>query len=169
MAEGWAREWIRVQLAKRGSSSSSSCCDNVIGNTVVASIALDSSAVFHNNDSHQDRKSVKSKAVQVMAQDGVDISAFYPKTVSEILPLHHSSTNIDCKPIDVLIVLCSCGDDVKQNLHQQCKSIQVWNVDAPTAAAKMEGEGAFRRVSLEIRDQVHSLMEELHPELQEIG
>jgi protein-tyrosine-phosphatase len=173
MAEGWAREWIRVQQqAKRRGSVE-------IGNTVVASIALDSSAVFHNNDSHQDRKSVKSKAVQVMAQDGVDISTFYPKSMQEILPLTNYSsssttttTNDDDdhynKPIDVLIVLCSCGDDVKEKLHQQCKSIQVWNVEAPTAAAKIEGEGAFRRVSLEIRDQVHSLMEELHPESQEM-
>lgn len=155
MAEGWAREWIRVQQDERGVE---------IGNTVVASIALDSSAVFHNNDSHQERKSVKCKAVEVMSQDGVDISSFYPKTLEEILPLT-SYTTQDHKPIDVLTVLCSWGDDVKKKLHQQCKSIQVWNVEAPTAAAKVEGESAYRRVSLEIRDHVHSLMEELHSEM----
>jgi protein-tyrosine-phosphatase len=170
MAEGWAREWIRVQQqAKRGGNEI-----EIGSTTVVASIALDSSAVFHNNhdSSHKVRKSVKSKAVQVMAQDGVDISTFYPKSMQEILPLSSynnaaaASNDDDSKPIDVLIVLCSCGDNVKENLYQQCKSIQVWNVEAPTAAAKIEGDGAFRRVSLAIRDQVHSLMEELHPELQ---
>ena len=155
MAEGWAREWIRVQQDERGAE---------IGNTFVASIALDSSAVFQNNDSRQERKSVKYKAVEVMARDGIDISSFYPKTLPEILPLTGFTAH-EHKPIDVLIILCSCGDDVKQNLHQQCKSIQVWNVEAPTAAAKVEGESAYRRVSLEIRDQVHSLMEELHSEM----
>ena len=33
------------------------------------------------------RKAIKSKAIQAMAQDGVDISSFFPKSIGEITPL----------------------------------------------------------------------------------
>ena len=35
----------------------------------------------------QQRKVVKSKAIQAMAQDGVDISSYFPKSIGEITPL----------------------------------------------------------------------------------
>ena len=173
MAEGWARDWIRMQQ-EQGRKV-------LVHNTVVASIALDASAVFDENcetccgdacHTRQERKSVKLKAVQAMAMDGVDISSFYPKTLGEILPGLRKpacSTSMEYsleKPIDALIVLCSCGSDTRNNLSKESKSIQEWNVEAPTAAAKVEGESAYRRVSLEIRDRVHSLMEDLHQEME---
>lgn len=142
MAEGWAKEWIREQHEEI--------------NTVVASIALDDSISKSASSGERcEIKSVKKKAVEAMALDDVDISKFTPKTLEQILP------NIPRLPIDLLVVLCSCG--VEQRIRQNCRHIRQWHVEAPTAAAKLEGnDDAYRRVSLEIREQVHSLMEELH-------
>ena len=147
MAEGWAKEWIREQQEEI--------------NIVVASLALESSAVYNTNDcccaegEVCEIKSVKKKAVEAMAQDGVDISSFRPKTFEQVLP------QVPRLPIDFLVVLCSCG--VQKDLSQNCKQILQWHVEAPTALAKLEGnDSAYRRVSLDIRDRVHSLMEELH-------
>jgi len=192
---------------------------------VVTSVALDSSSVFECStccgdlcETPSQRKAVKEKAVKAMAEDGVDISAFVPKTMEEIIPhltdqaanpkenanrensidgsiasaksgtpspatideisaaysstLFLSSegggdlqkldpsylTDSNKKPVDKLIVLCSCGDDVKRRLVRRSKSVEEWNVDAPTAAAKKEGEGAYRRVSLEIKKEVDILL-----------
>ena len=100
-------------------------------------------------------KSVKSKAIYAMAQEGVDISQNTPKTFEQILP------HVPQLPIDFLVVLCSCG--VEQDLVENCRHVRQWYVEAPTAAAKLgEGDHAYRRVSLEIRERVHCLMEELH-------
>jgi len=151
MAEGWAREWIREQQQGREI------------NTVVASIALDSKAVYNNTNNDCccaegevcELKSVKAKAVEAMAKDGVDISKNTPKTLEQVLP------SIPKLPIDFLVVLCSCG--VEKQISENCRHIRQWYIEAPTAVAKLEGnDGAYRRVSLEIRDQVHRLMEELH-------
>lgn len=155
MAEGWAREWIRERPDIT---------------TIVASIALDSTAVYANSNSNNNNccctegeicelKSVKSKAIQAMAKEGVDISKNFPKTLSQIL----SSREIPQLPIDFLVVLCSCG--VENNLSENCRHVRQWHVEAPTAVAKLEGnDHAYRRVSLEIRERVHKLMEELHRE-----
>jgi len=63
--------------------------------------------------------------------------------------------------IDHLIVLCSCGD-MKDNLMRRSKYVEEWDIEPPTAAAKSgEGDGAYRRVSLEIREEVNSMMEGL--------
>jgi len=161
---------------------------SIIKNVVVASVALDSSAVFTTKsiDSSSElltkkRKSVKSKAVKAMAKDGVDISAHIPKSIDEIF--HNCVVNQSTEEtqsrmndvlngnvansdedgkIDKLIVLCSCGDDVKNNLIRRSKSVDEWDIDPPTASAKSgEGDAAFRRVSLEIRRKVDILMEEL--------
>lgn len=152
MAEGHAKEWIR----KQGTGI----------DTVVASIALDRKSAYNPTTSGDcncaegevcELKTVKKKAVEAMAQDGVDISTFTPKTLEQILP-QIPSRNV---PIDFLVVLCSCG--VEKNISENCKHIRQWYIEAPTAVAKREGnDNAYRRVSLEIREQVHSLMEELH-------
>mmetsp|Transcript_9828 Transcript_9828/g.13893 ORF Transcript_9828/g.13893 Transcript_9828/m.13893 type:complete len:117 (-) Transcript_9828:59-409(-) len=103
-----------------------------------------------------------------MKEDGIDISSFTPKTIDEFLPkLQEPAAALTFspqigKPIDVLIILCSCGDDVKNTLSNKSKSVQEWNVDAPTACSKNgEGDSAYVRVSREIRDQVSDLMESL--------
>jgi len=64
--------------------------------------------------------------------------------------------------IDKLIVLCSCGDDLKNKLMSRSKSVEEWSIDAPTTASKLgEGDIAYHRVSLQIRHQVNILMEDL--------
>lgn len=134
------------------------------------------------------RKDVKAKAVAAMKVDGVDISNSKPKTLREILPIlaesakHETApsnsvddlsavysstlfvTNLDeeKKVVDRLIVLCSCGDDAKRKLVRRSKSVEQWDIDAPTAASKDgEGDSAYRRVSLQIRKEVHILMDSL--------
>jgi len=228
MAEGWAKEWIRdkkdtfnKKLKGLKEENETGICPvtersiSVIDNFMVASVALDSSAVFTTEPSqssleimtHQQRKSVKSKAVAAMAEDGVDISCYIPKTADEILLIldgkdifegdkqdsnYHSTssveqddaqidisaqeekssldgpiidseiTGVNNASIDRLIVLCSCGDNMKKNLMQCSKYVEEWDIEPPTAAAKSgEGDGAYRRVSLEIRDEVNSMMESL--------
>ncbi len=190
---------------------------NVLKRTIVASVALDSQAVFSTTENETcsngkrgeckleaHRKQVKSKAVAAMKEDGVDISSFKPKTIEEILPLIHSSedqisarsdgehpsdstlnsfsdilidgagrlpsyhSHDDCdengndKPVDKLIVLCSCGDALKYKLARRSKSVEEWSIDAPTAAAKGgEGDKAYRRVSIQIRKEIKIMMESL--------
>ncbi len=64
--------------------------------------------------------------------------------------------------VDKLIVLCSCGDVLKHKLTRRSKSVEEWNIDAPTSAAKNgEGDAAYRRVSLELKNEVTILMESL--------
>jgi protein-tyrosine-phosphatase len=150
MAEGWAREWIRER-------------PEISDTFLVASIALDSTAVYANNNNDCncadgevcELKSVKTKAIQAMAQEGVDISKNTPKTFQQILP-----DVVARLPIDFLVVLCSCG--LEKDISENCRHIRQWYVEAPTAAAKLEGDNAYRRVSLDIKERVHSLMEELH-------
>ena len=141
-----------------------------------------------NYDKCKRRKCVKSKAVIAMSEDGVDIGSYIPKTIDEILPLisngrHHSGEEFnapsiidttscinyetngnecDTKPVDKLIVLCSCGDEMKCHLARQSKSIEEWSIDPPTTAAKNgEGDAAYRRVSLEVRTEVNILMDRM--------
>lgn len=206
---------VRTELLRRSST---------LDEVVITSVALDASAVFECGtccgdlcETPSQRKAVKGKAVTAMAEDGVDISSFVPKTIEEIMPrlVERRTTSDDAvdgsspakvdppvsatvdeisaaysstlflsddggenplqspvdpevssdprksKPVDKLIVLCSCGDDVKRRLVRRSKSVEEWNVDAPTAAAKREGDGAYRRVSHEIRREVELLLDSL--------
>ena len=213
MAEGWARRWIQDQidiftttLEEFQESDGRENFDedklsrrvkdhiSMLRNCNVASVALDASAVFDckscPDNSCRQRKQVKSKAVEAMAKDGIDISLFKPKTVDEIIPSlvmdeSDSSEEIESslstngnnplmenvvleeeadeaaasKPVDKLIVLCSCGEDLKYKLMRRSKSVEEWAIDAPTAASKSgEGDRAYRRVSLEIKKEVDILM-----------
>jgi protein-tyrosine-phosphatase len=235
MAEGWARKWISDQLEILGSTvqfnnnddddvssgndkeslSSTNHRDTIciqeklaiLNNTIVVSVALDSSSVFKNS-SNDDlaspladtnnvslyRKQVKSKAVEAMKKEGIDIASHQPKTVDEImhvirndgvllpesLPMnkrfvanietltkesdqecHNMEETSTQKTVDKLIVLCSCGE-MNDKLLKCSKSIEEWHIDAPTAASKAgEGDMAYRRVSLQIKDEVNNLMERL--------
>lgn len=136
------------------------------------------------------RKDVKAKAVAAMKVDGVDISDSKPKTLREILPILSSNsksptssvdevsaefsstvfvsnledghTHGEKKVVDRLIVLCSCGDDMKRKLVRRSKCVEEWDIDAPTTASKQgEGDSAYRRVSLQIRNEVNILMDRL--------
>ena len=65
-------------------------------------------------------------------------------------------------PVDNLIVLCSCPDSLKRQLSDMSKETLDWDIDPPTAASKSaEGDGAYLRVSREIRDKVYAFMNEL--------
>jgi len=221
-SEQRAQEWIRnkkdafdEKLKKvKGEHGQDKCSAiertiSVIDKFVVASVALDSSAVFTTKSAEsslampilRQRISVKLKAVEALAEDGVDISNYIPKTANELLLLldgnqrfkrdlqisddYHKIPAIECNTqeekshldgplidnelsdgnnirIDRLIVLCSCGDDMKYNLMQCSKYVEEWDIEPPTAAANAgEGDGAYRRVSLEIRDEVNCMMESL--------
>lgn len=177
---------------------------HILENTIVASVALDSASVFKESPSLQKhstnssacpdttlsgrngchkRKQVKSKAVEAMAKDGIDISTYQPKTISEILPRLKTDRNsgiggpldlnnqilenvvvekeddVHTKPVDKLIVLCSCGEEMKYELVRRSKSVEEWSIDAPTAASKAgEGDQAYHRVSFEIRKEVNILL-----------
>ena len=65
------------------------------------------------------------------------------------------------KLVDRLVILCSCGDDVKRQLVESSKSVEEWEIDPPTTAAKIEGDPAYRRVCLEIREEVNVLMNKI--------
>jgi protein-tyrosine-phosphatase len=134
-----------------------------------------------------------------MSLDGVDISTHVPKTIQELATSLASSSSPNKNHVlrtqepafhkqqpenihgeepdacdldmmmDKLIVLCSCGDEMKSQLVRRAVSVEEWNVDAPTAAAQSgEGASAYRRVSQDIRLKVHYLMEQiLHEKTQQ--
>lgn len=170
MAEGWAKAWITQQkerlLIETGGEKNEAYEKRqaTLNDMVITSVALDSNAVFC-GDIPEIRKTVKGKAVEAMLLDGIDISQFAPKTLSEILPiLADSAAEADEKVVDRLVILCSCGDDVKRALVERSKQTDEWDIPAPTAAAKAgEGDAAYRRVSLQIRDEVNKLMDEMCP------
>mmetsp|Transcript_24446 Transcript_24446/g.46483 ORF Transcript_24446/g.46483 Transcript_24446/m.46483 type:complete len:235 (+) Transcript_24446:208-912(+) len=189
MAEGWANEWVQQQRSRLTTSSSPTSSETeFLQSVVVASVALDSASVFKGNQEDgsavsPSRISVKGKAVQAMAADGVDISSFTPKTLDELvkslsqvtspasescedawstLEIDTKDKALDGKPLDRLVVMYSCADNVKHHVVQHSRSVTEWSIEAPTAAAKAgEGDQAYRRVSLEIRTQVEALLEEL--------
>ena len=169
MAEGWAKDWIvqQKQMLETGGERNEvfEKRQAILNDMVITSVALDSTAVFC-GDSPEARKTVKGKAVEAMLLDGIDISQFAPKTFTEILPilLEGSAAEADQKVVDRLVILCSCGDEVKRALVERSKQTDEWDIPAPTAAAKAgEGDAAYRRVSLQIRDEVNKLMNELCP------
>jgi len=218
MAEGWAKDWIRrkkdtldenLKIVREGNEKIGSSCSDIEKNIaaiekfVIASVALDSSAVFTAEpeipflemQTLQQRIPIKSKAAAAMAEDGVDISCYVRKTARELLltegketfkngayqsdachaflnqeeksslegpSLDNKVTVGDDVVIDRLVVLCSCGDNMKLSLMRCSKYVEEWDIEPPTAAAKSgEGDAAYRRVSLMIRDEVNDMMESL--------
>eukprot|EP00563_Minutocellus_polymorphus_P006412 CAMPEP_0181029952 /NCGR_PEP_ID=MMETSP1070-20121207/5470_1 /TAXON_ID=265543 /ORGANISM="Minutocellus polymorphus, Strain NH13" /LENGTH=176 /DNA_ID=CAMNT_0023107291 /DNA_START=171 /DNA_END=701 /DNA_ORIENTATION=+ len=176
MAEGWARDWIyqqkqdleRLMETGGGNGALKKKRQSVLNDMVITSVALDSTAVFC-GDAPETRKTVKGKAVEAMLLDGIDISQYAPKTLSDIVPILSAAdvdvaADADQKIVDRLVILCSCGDEVKRALVERSKHTYEWDIPAPTAAAKAgEGDAAYRRVSLQIRDEVNKLMGELCP------
>jgi hypothetical protein len=65
--------------------------------------------------------------------------------------------------LDNLVVLCSCPDSVvKRRLSNLSASTLEWDVDPPSASARGdEGDGAYVRVSRQIRDRVHKFLDGL--------
>lgn len=64
--------------------------------------------------------------------------------------------------VDNLIVLCSVPNSMKRQLSDVSKVTMDWDIDPPTAAAKSgEGDGAYVRVSRQIRGKVHDFLNEL--------
>uniref|UniRef100_A0A7S1FZ85 Phosphotyrosine protein phosphatase I domain-containing protein n=1 Tax=Corethron hystrix TaxID=216773 RepID=A0A7S1FZ85_9STRA len=206
MAEGWAHQWIIDEVERHKTAiedchyidEKKDVIDSYnnhlthrvkdyvssLENIAVTSVALDSSAVFDAPSSmcastlasKCQRKQVKSKAVEAMAKDGVDISLFRPKTIDESIPFLENiakpksteemviegNGKSPIKSVDKLIVLCSCGEEMKYELTRRSISVEEWSIDAPTAASKAgEGDKAYQRVSLEIKEKVNILMRSL--------
>ena len=67
----------------------------------------------------------------------------------------------DERVVDNLIVLCSCPDTMKRQLSDMSRETIEWDIDAPSNAAKEEGDAAFLRVSRLIRQKVNNFMDEL--------
>uniref|UniRef100_A0A6U3TXY9 Phosphotyrosine protein phosphatase I domain-containing protein n=1 Tax=Skeletonema marinoi TaxID=267567 RepID=A0A6U3TXY9_9STRA len=66
------------------------------------------------------------------------------------------------RSVDSLVVLCACADSLKQKLSDMSKETLNWNIDAPTASAKVgEGDMAYLRVSRQIRVKVETFMNHL--------
>jgi len=63
--------------------------------------------------------------------------------------------------VDKLVILCSCGDEMKEQLVRRSISVEEWNVDAPTQKMKAGEKNAYRRVSMEIKNEVYGLMDDL--------
>lgn len=150
--------------------------------------------------STQKHRRPKERAIQAMMQDGVDISSYYAKSLSDISPIIVSNVNNkkiqqipifngirrliervrelgltltgvnkddddddkhDERVVDNLIVLCSCPDTMKQQLSDMSRETIEWDIDAPSNAAKEEGDAAFLRVSRLIRQNVNNFLNEL--------
>ena len=140
------------------------------------------------SDSSQDscihrRKRIKNGAINAMAKDGIDIASCFPKTWDDIAyrirkrqskeesfstrsqSLSSEFINEDdnddvfSKPVDKLVILCSCGEEQKQRLSNLSKSVDEWVVDAPSTLVLEENGDPYHRVSLEIKSKVEVLME----------
>ena len=146
MAEGWAREWI----AKNQNESSP--------RIRVYSVAL-------NEDIVEQKKTrvIKAAAIEAMAESEIYIESYRIKTLCEVaseISADLNQPNNQSKRIDKLVVLCSCEGQVKQKLELLSKSVEVWNIEAPSHA--QDKDLAYYRVSLIIRDQVFALMDQIN-------
>lgn len=147
--------------APQSSPPTSSLATNVSGSRVPC-VTCDGELCTLSLTSPSNRRRPKEKAIQAMAQDGVDISSYYAKSFKEVLPLiAKSGSATQDRPIDKLFVLCSCPDSMKCPLSNLSKETLDWDIDPPTAAARSEGDGAYLRVSRQIKEKVDSFMDEL--------
>lgn len=79
-------------------------------------------------------------------------------TVSEQIDTQQQQQHL---MVDNLIVLCSCSS-LKRRLSDMSKQTFDWDIDAPTDAAKAgEGDGAYIRVSRQIKCKVDEFMDGL--------
>lgn len=211
MAEGWAKDWLEKRKNDLIHQGKTTGIQNqkgieqqlqVLSKASIFSVALDSSSVFkfassnsesccgENFATNSERKSVKEKAIEAMARDGIDISNNIPKTINEVLPSLHGGTSPslcstsesslgeeesefyealaledenETKIVDKLIILCSCGDAMKEYMKSRARSVEEWNVDAPTEKMKNGEKDAYRRVSLEIKNEVNGLLNDIFP------
>ena len=87
---------------------------------------------------------------------------YIPVSESETYDIYGDDEACYEASIDRLIVLCSCGGTVRNSLGKMSRCVEEWNVDAPTAMSKSgEGDQAYERVSLEIKEKVYKLMDEM--------
>jgi len=183
------RASIRVQLNDLSNASIFSVALDS-SSVFIFSSPKSESCCGENFATSSERKSVKEKAIEAMKRDGVDISKHVPKTIQEVLPSlrgngphslcstsesslgdedSQSSENLmseeeeDVKLVDKLIILCSCGDAMKEYLKSRARSVEEWNVDAPTEKMRNGERDAYRRVSLEIKNEVNGLMCDIFP------
>lgn len=140
-------------------------------------------------NSSKRRKNIKTAAVKAMAKDGIDVRSYVPKTWDEMLGLIRSKeTRVDDnffskseitsissaneapeedstpadKPVDKLIVMCSCEEEMKHTIARRSKSVEEWAIDPPSASKKnINGDDfdPYHRASLKIKKEVDVLME----------
>lgn len=135
----------------------------------------------HNNNNNNistnnyRRKAIKKHAINAMLKNGIDIASYCPKTWEEFLiilnkqqrnkntPNNEQFDDDDdlTKPVDKLVILCSCGDEIKRGIAQRSKSVEEWMIESPSAIGISEGNDPYYRVSLQIKDEVNKLMEGL--------
>lgn len=83
------------------------------------------------------------------------------ETASREMGMAYAGVARDDRCVDKLIVLCSCPASLKQPVSVLAKETAEWDITPPSAAARAEGDGAYLRVSRQIKEMVWGFMDEL--------
>lgn len=83
------------------------------------------------------------------------------ETASREMGMAYAGVARDDRCVDKLIVLCSCPASLKQPVSLLAKETAEWDITPPSAAARAEGDGAYLRVSRQIKEKVGEFMDEL--------
>ncbi|MGD8567591.1 MAG: arsenate reductase ArsC [Gammaproteobacteria bacterium] len=106
-----------------------------------------------------EKHGLNPKAVKVMAEQGVDISSHYSKTLDDLKDI----------PFDIVITVCGHADETCPVFPGDVKKIHHGFDDPPklavTAVSEEEALSHYRRVCLEIKSFVENLDAYLTPVL----
>lgn len=160
IAEGFANLWLEE---KKNVSVP------IKRHITVVSVALDEASLFTDKTGQENlarvRKYVKAAAIEIMLNFGVDIQNYTPKAIAEILPIDENKCNRSTEEVDkdihTLVILCSCGEELKRKLIRRARNVVEWNIDAPTTCFKAGERNAYHRVGLEIKNEVELLMQRI--------
>lgn len=100
---------------------------------------------------------VHPRAVQVMAETGVDISGHTSKNVTELLDI----------PFDYVITVCGHARENCPIFPGKAKVIHVGFDDPPALAALMEDEEEKLACYRRVRDEIHAFVETLPEAIQQ--
>jgi arsenate reductase len=93
------------------------------------------------------KERVHPLAVQVMAEDGVDISAQHPKDLGEFLGR---------LPVTFLIIVCNKAEESCPRLFPGTGQRLFWPFDDPDKYEGQEASQEFRRVRDQIKQRIRS-------------
>lgn len=159
MAEGWARKWLNAQIesySEIDGAERSSLQNKRLSRLLAVEI--------YSAGLGKDIKEVKIDAITAMKSHKIDIKSYHSKAFDGLLSSFKQQDGdgfedrTSGKPINHLVVLCSCGDQIRDKLDFHSDTVSVWNIEAPSAAR--DKVAAFARVSLAVRDQVFELLED---------